>query len=927
MRKVIRIVLVTLFAVSLAQAGYLTPDLTAKVEKATPGERVKIIVRMNREADISVFPSGQWQAKVKHLQDFAAESQRDLLTTLPKYGDKVAKVRPFWIINAIAMEATGDVVQEIAARPEVAGVDVDRIYHIEDTKPRGDQEINTIEWNITQISAPQAWAAGYTGAGIVVGNMDTGVDVSHTTFGGRWRGGGNSWFDAVNGQTSPYDDHGHGTHTMGTICGGSTADSIGVARGSTFVCAKAFDSGGSGSTANILACYQWFAGTSRPNVFGNSWGTNTGSDTSFWRASRNCQVLGIHQAYSNGNAGPGSGTVGAPGSYPHNIGVGATDNTDAIASFSSRGPSPSFAGGLESTAVYLDPSWASSRRKPDLSAPGVNVLSAAPGGGWATMSGTSMASPHVTGTIGLMLQKNPNITDQQIWQILTASCDTPSVGRPYPNQDYGWGRLNAYSAVMQTPSLNQPNVYISSTSLHDPTGNNNGLWDPGETIGLIVPLTNNGSVNATNVNAVLRTSDSYVTITDSTNAYGNINSGQTVQGDSFVVHAASGTPQGHGVNFTLHITYAESTSGVNRSLSLTVGVAPGTIKWGPIPAPAGLLIYGVAFNGNDRIYVSDGYSRNYYAFSADSNLTLLGTYSAPDTLVTDFAWSPSDNMMWAHAGGTNGLKIYKINPTNGTVLRSFNSPATDYPTGLTWDGTLLYPVDRRAAYSTNPEYIYTCDTLGGNVVQHTEPVYTTMTARGLAIDKRGPGGGTLVHVLTFFNTSGVLDSAALYEIDRSAFTFTGNRIPFSSAWNVRGVEYDPRDADYWVTVPQVSGSYVQDIVKIRGFYQLASGTELEKPVRPEVPASFALGVAHPNPFTRQVTISYSLPVPVKASLRIYNLSGQLVKTLLDSQEAAGVKTVTWNGCSDRGVKVSSGIYFYRLEAGNFKATNRVVVVR
>jgi len=477
-----------------AWAGLITPSLQAQLDKAAPGEKLKIIVRMNREADLSTFPAGQWQAMVRHLKTTAEASQRDLLATLPGYGNKVAKVRPFWIINAIALEATRDVVSEIAQNPKVGGISEDRVIHLDPVTPTRGPGINSIEWNLTIVQVPQAWALGYNGAGIVVGNMDTGVDVTHPTFGGRYRGGNNSWFDGVNGQTTPYDDHGHGTHTMGTICGGSGADTIGVARGATFVAAKAFDSGGSGQDSWILACYQWFAGTSRPNVFGNSWGTSAGATTTFWQASRNCQILGIHQSYSNGNSGPGSGTVGAPASYPHHIGVGATDNADVIASFSSRGPSPTF-GAMESTANYLDPNWASSRRKPDLSAPGVNVRSAAPGGGWATMSGTSMASPHVTGAIALMLQKNSNLTDKDIWRILTTTCDTPAAGRPYPNQDYGWGRLNVYRALLAVaPPVPHHNMQASGIGV--PAAS----WVPqNTTIAPAARFRNGGTYDETNI--------------------------------------------------------------------------------------------------------------------------------------------------------------------------------------------------------------------------------------------------------------------------------------------------------------------------------------------------------------------------------------------------------------------------------------------
>ncbi len=453
MRHLLLGLIVFLFLAGLTYAGFLTPDLQAKLDQAAPDERLKVIVRMAEETDISVFPQGQREAMVQHLKDFAARSQKGLLATLPRYGDRVSHIKPFWIYNGIAMEATKEVVLDLAKRSDVGYIEENAVIKIEPLPGREEPRVNGLEWNIVKIKADSVWRVlGYTGQGIVVGNIDTGVMVTHETFGGRWRGGTNSWFDAVNGDTMPYDDHGHGSHTMGITCGGSTAETIGVARSATFICAKAFNSGGSGQTSWILASYQWFAslGSAAPHVVNNSWGGGSGPNTNFWQVSRNLQILGIHQAYSAGGGGPGSGTINYPASYPHHFGVGATDVSDAIASFSARGPSPSF-GFIETTANYLDPNWASSRRKPDLSAPGVNIRSAYNNGGYTAMSGTSFSAPHVAGVIALMLEKNPRLDDKQIWQILTSTCDTFSFGGPYPNQNYGWGRLNAYRAVMGTP--------------------------------------------------------------------------------------------------------------------------------------------------------------------------------------------------------------------------------------------------------------------------------------------------------------------------------------------------------------------------------------------------------------------------------------------------------------------------------------------
>jgi len=452
--KQVLILAVVLLMPCLVQAGYLTPDLQAKLDQASPDDKLKVIVRMADEADISVFPQGQRAVMVQHLKDFASRRQKNLLATLPRYGDKVSHIKPFWIYNGIALEATKEVVLDLAKRSDVGYVEEDKVIRLEDTEVGSYPGFNTIGWNITKIKADSVWGVlGYTGQGIVVGNIDTGVMVTHETFGGRWRGGRNSWFDAVWGDSVPYDDNGHGTGVMGVICGGSTAETIGVARGATFVCAKAFDSFGQGYTSWIDACYQWIAslGNSVPQVVNHSWSTGSQTDPHFWQESRNLQVMGLHQSYAIGSGGPGHGTAHAPASYPHLIGVGATDASDNLLPGSARGPVPDSFGARESTLNYLDPNWAASRRKPDLSAPGVNIRTAYNDGGYNSLSGTTFSTPHVAGVIALMLQKNPDLTDKQIWQILASTCDTFSWGGPYPNQDYGWGRLNAYRAVMATP--------------------------------------------------------------------------------------------------------------------------------------------------------------------------------------------------------------------------------------------------------------------------------------------------------------------------------------------------------------------------------------------------------------------------------------------------------------------------------------------
>ncbi|HLN65043.1 MAG TPA: S8 family serine peptidase, partial [Symbiobacteriaceae bacterium] len=290
-----------------------------------------------------------------------------------------------------------------------------------------------------------AWGLGIDGTGIVVANLDTGVDGTHPALARKWRGADGSdpiysWFDAVNNRnTAPYDDHDHGTHTMGTIVGSdeSGTNQIGVAPGARWIAAKILNANGSGTDVDILEAGQWLLApggdpSKAPDVVSNSWGGGPGMDEWFRQTVAAWRAAGIVPVFANGNDGPGAGTVASPGNYPESIGVGATDSNDMVAGFSSRGPSP-----------YGE-------TKPEISAPGAGIRSAVPGGGYqGGWSGTSMATPHVAGVAALLLQANASLTPDDIEQIMTATA-TPRTDSQYttvPNNGYGYGIVNAFDAV------------------------------------------------------------------------------------------------------------------------------------------------------------------------------------------------------------------------------------------------------------------------------------------------------------------------------------------------------------------------------------------------------------------------------------------------------------------------------------------------
>ena len=324
------------------------------------------------------------------------------------------------------------------------------------------QPTKTHEWNVTKVGAPDVWAQGFTGQGVTVGVIDTGIDVKHPALAAKYRGTAadgtmdhnHNWFDAVNGRKAAYDDNEHGTHVSGTIAG-STKDAegnerfIGMAPDAKLIGSKILSASGSGSLAGVTKGLEWMLAptdvdgnnpdpSKAPDIVSNSWGTNDGTLDVFRNVTAAFNAAGIVPVFAAGNSGPGKGTVGSPGSYPDVISVGATDKNDVIASFSSRGPSPM-------------PGDDGNDQKPDISFPGKDIVSSVPGGGYDSFSGTSMATPGVSGVIALMLSKHRDLSNDEVRQALHQG--VVDLGTPGYDYDYGHGRLDAVKALAAADAL------------------------------------------------------------------------------------------------------------------------------------------------------------------------------------------------------------------------------------------------------------------------------------------------------------------------------------------------------------------------------------------------------------------------------------------------------------------------------------------
>lgn len=399
-------------------------------------------------------------AVVSHLRNKADETQQNLISYLQEQKQKgnVTDFESFYIVNAMAITATEDVMNEIAAFTEVAKVLPNETRQLitpdaTETEAEPIADINGIEWSVQKVGAPALWEQGIDGGGIVIASLDTGVKWDHPALKEHYLGYDPAnpdtvnhemnWFDAVSGITTPYDDQGHGTHTIGTMVGATPdgTEKIGVAPGAKFIAVKAFRPGIGATDVDLLEAGEWIlapkdaTGTPHPekapDIVNNSWGGGAGLDEFYRPMVQSWRAADIFPVFSAGNTGP-VGTVTTPANYPESFAVAAIDVNDRLAGFSSRGPGP-----------FKD------ELKPNIAAPGVGVRSSMPNGAYGTMSGTSMAAPHVSGVIALLQQVAPQMTVDQIEEVLmhTTRPMTDTVYTTSPNLGYGHGLVNAGKAI------------------------------------------------------------------------------------------------------------------------------------------------------------------------------------------------------------------------------------------------------------------------------------------------------------------------------------------------------------------------------------------------------------------------------------------------------------------------------------------------
>ncbi|WP_440085060.1 S8 family serine peptidase [Streptosporangium sp. LJ11] len=442
--------------------GKIAPELIDRTRTAgaRADDRVEAVVVLGAASGLRSTAPSPGEAR-KALAETADAVQAPVVRLVESHGDQV--LNTFWIKNMVLVRAKPATLEALAALALV-----DRIIPNFELKappaPRSAAKAKEGEsaWGIEKIGADRVRKErGLTGDGVRVAVLDTGVDIAHPDLTGKlvtdnasdpsYPGG---WIefgpDGKPVPSSPHDSSYHGTHVAGTIAGGNASGTqIGVAPGAELMAGLVIP-GGNGTLAQVIAGMQWaiapYAADGTPagkpaDVVSMSLGAEGYSDEMIEPA-RNIYLAGAFPSFAIGNECLEGGS-GSPGNVYEAVSVGATDAGDDVPEFS--------CGGVVRRTDWIDApaEWPESYVVPDVSAPGVDVLSALPGGEYGSLSGTSMATPHVSGTVALMVEARRDLGVDEALGILAGTSFFDERYGERPNPRFGAGRIDAYAAVAE----------------------------------------------------------------------------------------------------------------------------------------------------------------------------------------------------------------------------------------------------------------------------------------------------------------------------------------------------------------------------------------------------------------------------------------------------------------------------------------------
>jgi len=966
-RLVNKVLFSLVFALVLAssvQAGTLSPNLETQLTYKNADETISVIVHMMEQAPIAEIQAdlraGKATRKQRHavvvsaLQD-ATRAQDDLLMDLSdrKRTGGVEGYTSYWISNLIVVQAIPAEILRIADRSDVDLVELNFKAELIEPVDRnanpagGDEQKDAMGIGITNglraLNADRVWyELGFTGEGRLVGSMDTGVDGNHPALASRWRGLSTTWQESwhdVVGSVShfPVDYNDHGTHTTGSMTGVAADDTVGVAWGADWIAANPIDQGvGGGFYNDIINCFQWFADpdgnpetvTDVPDVVCNSWGVseNFGYPDCYsgWNnVIDNCEAAGVVTVWATGNEGPSSSTVRSPADR-----ASTTTNSFSVGSVNANGSFPYGVSGFSSRGPSGCSAPAENLIKPEVCAPGSSVYSSVPGNGYSYFNGTSMATPHVAGVVALMRQASPNIEVETIKQILMESAT--DLGADGEDNSYGWGFIDAYEAVLLAME-NSHGQYAGNVT--------NGSYGGAAIAGAVVTMEageaayNQATDNDGNFN-IYAPDGSY---TVSVAAPGFASSQSTVQ-------------MNHAEIVTEDFALVDNTGPLFFEVTQPMVVVESDPSY-PISAqvfdPSTVVSAALHYSANGGAWIElpmvleDGYfgavipgqgpnSTVKYYLSAVDGVGLTGTdpQNAPqefytilvsDEIYTYSVEDPVDNEWQLGVAGdtaTSGMWV-RGDPVGTTFSGDQVQPEDDHTpdpgvicfvtgNGEPGGGALSSSIREGCTTLLSPVFDLTGVETAFAKYWRWYAELGAVTDDEFAVDVSDDGGATWVEVERVVDnasewTQVVVDLNQLIDFtDQVMFRFVGCEL---NVFSLVDIALD--DFAILAFTPQTS----------------------PVPDNAPRPAVVHLAQNHPNPFNPSTTISFELPRADQVELVIYALDGREVTTLLSDQMAAGSHKVVWNGRDNRGQRVASGTYFYRLQTGDQVLARRMVLVK
>ncbi len=905
--------------------------LREKLASMRSDEKIRVIVYMAEQVDLNAlerdFAARKAGKAVRHyetvsrLRALAEQSQRGILNELSERAQRgeAEEIEQMWLANMILGNLSKQTILDLAQRADVGMIYEDGLLELDAPveQTQAPSVPNGSEPGLRRINAHRLWELGYTGAGSLVMNIDTGVFGTHPALAGKWRGEEagvmwyHAWFDQRSNPSSVPTDYGstkHGSHTMGTMVGlqASTNDTIGVAFGAKWIAAPTIDVGFSPHTSFTLRAFQWAADPDSngidngdvPDVIANSYqDPNVASQQcsatagGYWTVIQALETMGTAVIFSAGNSGPNAQTLTPPKNNPNIFTVGAIDaSTNNIANFSSRGPS----------------SCSPSIIKPEVVAPGVSVRSVISATGYGNLSGTSMACPHVAGAIALLKEVNPSLTAVQIRDILyETATDLGPVG---PDNTFGNGLIDVWAAYQ----------YISSTMIFRVDGY---VIDAqtGDTL-------RNARVKNLNTNIeVITTNGKFSFALPDTGTYLFATSLNPNSPTGYISRVDTLYAPEDSTIYTMTILL-ERKPNPTLSVNATQGISFSLTGLDSAEATLTISNSGPPFSElNYRLELQGGLGGLKHDVMGSKTNTLLGAnrfrgnlYSVTET--TKLKEIQSYHFLY-RPSTTFKFFVYENSTLSGRYAKVFESaPVTESapfdgfvrsgPMNLTLQAGKFYIIGASwDSLTTHYQGPGTGNLAFGNfasgVLLNAQPT-----------DSLTPTTSSLPYHMIISTTSGKFVSLSPLDGDTLA---SGESRDHLVRVNTAGLdETDTYTAAIRITSSDTLNSVFTVPITLN-FITLSTPTPITEE-RNTLPKEFALAQNYPNPFNPSTVIAYQLPTASDVRLELYDVLGRKISTLVNTRQAAGYYTFTLNASN-----LATGIYFYRLQANATNGTSKTFV--